>query len=1606
MQKKQFLFNLLMLLFFQHLAWSQCDINNFTATPQNGICAQDGQVQVSIPGASTCSGVNAVTATIRQSGSSTDSDFQILTSTGMATFSNLASGNYEVRLTQGGVTVGPQNVTVTSTYTPFLVNFSSIVGESCRVTDQNYSGDGSVTGNVNRPTSGTYTYEIQSLGLSSGPTTAQSYTFSNLPSGNYVLTVTENVSGCNVSIGSGFTISPYTGVSLPTTPITSGYGFFEVIQNQSCTGFHIRVAKTTTALLDYFLGNLESQARVLGPNGYLRISYGGNTYNYVTGGQSSGFINASDIYFENVPPSTTVTIEAFDGCNVRTQTYTTPSIIDNYLNFTQRSEYRASLCQSVNFIRIEEPNFLGIFNTFPTNYDITYNFYHEQPLGSGNWVLLDTKTYNTTQRFRYFPNQDGSSPYNLINGENYRIERVNGCNSIYRDFTFNLVPEQNPLQALTLQEVGSVLGGTSAIRLLRGTDFLGFDNVFNTVNFTINRADGMTSYTYNTDTPYSYGDIRDGRTISFPINFSHNFNQGNFRQRLINLPLGEYEITVTDPSCGYSVTKTINLVNPTTYNSILDVQPLSCGAFNVNYDLGRSANLHDYTLSNNTSLLDANGNVVMSNNIASRFSGVFSNVIPGTYKLRYSDTYYIGERIYDISDGSGASNPGNTNNGVIVTPEFTINPLSNLTFSTTSLFCDPAIANSGFIAVQTQGTPVGSITYSLWNSTSNPSVDTPLQTFSTSDLTQTSHIFQNLTAGSYIVRVITDCGFEEQIIKLNNNGIVVFPSLSASSSTVCETNNQTTLSIGLPTSLFDIEWYDGATLLGTGNNSISVNPLVTTTFSVTYKLKAFLGCPNSLQGSDNVLITVNPEITLVNPTEITCLPSNAGYRVTATIEGTTPFTATGSGAPGTWSDNGNGTSTLVSDAITAGTDYNVTISDAGLCDSSTISGVAPICCVFEVICPTFNPITVECYDEIPTATTLTIAEFEALGNANGSIGNNACGIIEITASNSGNTGNCNQTITRTYLVTEYEDTNDNGVRDTGEDTVLHTQSCLQTITVQDATPPMFEETLPLFEVIELECNAVPTAKTLTATDNCGTATVTFLETIYNGLTFSDYEFIPAPCPNYSVITRVWTATDACGLTTTHTQILSFKDTTAPTFVETLPADATVQCDTIPTAVTLTATDNCGTATVSFNETSTEVSESCASYIITRTWTATDLCGNDIVHTQTITVQDTEAPMINCPADLEIFNSALDLSGNYGTATATDNCGSTFISYTDAVIIGDCNNGDTIQRTWYAYDDCGNFSSCIQNIVFKDNTPPAITCPSDVTIECGDSIDPTNTGQASYIADIVPVFTEIDYLADFTANGTGIGEIGDYRIGQSFTATANGQINEITVYVSVSSGTNQTFDLFLAADPSVGVVIPTPLVTGIEVPNTTSLSSVGIPVIVTLPTPIMVTAGELYRIELIANNNGGSQVIWMTTFSDINPNGGRVFDGIQDDPDYNFETTIFGTVADEPVTVTYSDTETITCGNTKTIIRTWTATDACALSSSCVQNITVQDTTDPTFVEALPADATVQCDAVPAAVTLTATDNCGTATVTFNETSTEVAGACANYTITRTWTATD
>ncbi|WP_272152207.1 hypothetical protein, partial [Tenacibaculum aiptasiae] len=62
----------------------------------------------------------------------------------------------------------------------------------------------------------------------------------------------------------------------------------------------------------------------------------------------------------------------------------------------------------------------------------------------------------------------------------------------------------------------------------------------------------------------------------------------------------------------------------------------------------------------------------------------------------------------------------------------------------------------------------------------------------------------------------------------------------------------------------------------------------------------------------------------------------------------------------------------------------------------------------------------------------------------------------------------------------------------------------------------------------------------------------------------------------------------------------------------------------------------------------------------------------------------------------------------------------------------------------------------------------------------------------------------------------------------------------------------------------------------------------------------------------------------------------------------------------------------------------------------IQSITVEDTKAPEFVESLPANTTVSCDAIPEAAILTATDNCDSeVTVNYSEAITGQDDECAS-----------
>jgi len=279
----------------------------------------------------------------------------------------------------------------------------------------------------------------------------------------------------------------------------------------------------------------------------------------------------------------------------------------------------------------------------------------------------------------------------------------------------------------------------------------------------------------------------------------------------------------------------------------------------------------------------------------------------------------------------------------------------------------------------------------------------------------------------------------------------------------------------------------------------------------------------------------------------------------------------------------------------------------------------------------------------------------------------------------------------------------------------------QTVTVKDTTGPVFSGTAPAN--VTVDCDKVPAATILTATDNCttGTITVTPVDTRQS--------ISGSTCSNTYQITRTWTATDDCGNSTVLKQIITVVDTTRPVFNTILVADTTVNCDGVPALPTITATDNCSASVkVTVTQTKVFLSTTCSNnYRLTRTWTATDDCGNVATMKQVITVQDTTRPAftITPPGDTTVSCSAVPTPP--GNLSATDNCSATSnvkISYsqTRQSITGACASNYQLIRTWVAKDECGNTNTVRQVITVVDTTKPVIDpAPAAVTVTCGGTI---------------------------------------------------------------------------------------------------------------------------------------------------------------------------------------------------------------------------------------------------------------------------------------------
>lgn len=573
---------------------------------------------------------------------------------------------------------------------------------------------------------------------------------------------------------------------------------------------------------------------------------------------------------------------------------------------------------------------------------------------------------------------------------------------------------------------------------------------------------------------------------------------------------------------------------------------------------------------------------------------------------------------------------------------------------------------------------------------------------------------------------------------------------------------------------------------------------------------------------------------------------------------------------------------------------------------------------------------------------------------------------------------------------------------TATDDCGNTVSASQTINITDTTPPTLAG-VPANA--NYDCSqSVPFAATVTATDNCDSNVPVIFSEVINGNSST----------GCFTIVRTWTATDDCGNTVSASQTINVTDTTPP-ILSGVPASATIPCEqTVPAPATVTASDACDSnVPVVYNQ-NINGNPATGCYVITRTWTATDDCGNTVSASQTINVEDNTAPTLSAyPADITVTcTSQIPVAP---TLTATDNCDTN-----SPVLFFETNVGNPagcvyqVKRTWAAADDCGNVVAWTQTIYVNDNVPPVLSAvPANTTINCGTPVPAPATVTATDNCDPnVPVTLVTTYIGDPTS--------GCYVVVRTWTATDDcGN----TVSAKQEIGVIDNVAPNLIGLPANGAAncdnLPGSNVTATDNCDT------NVPVVISdhvqssvngCPTQIIRTwtasddCGNTRiasRTFNVTNNSAPVITILEPSMAGVQ-NGDTLYLECNDMPGLSAASAVGSADCCGPATVTFH--ETVVLGNCQTdgylakMNCGWTATDCCGNSSSLFFTVYMIDLTPPVLY-GVPSDTILPVgSSVPPPPTVFAVDNCDNSMpISYNS---MTAGPPTNQTTTRTWSATD
>jgi gliding motility-associated-like protein len=680
-----------------------------------------------------------------------------------------------------------------------------------------------------------------------------------------------------------------------------------------------------------------------------------------------------------------------------------------------------------------------------------------------------------------------------------------------------------------------------------------------------------------------------------------------------------------------------------------------------------------------------------------------------------------------------------------------------------------------------------------------------------------------------------------------------------------------------------------------------------------------------------------------------------------------------------------------------------------------VNGLSATCTQTVIVSDTQSPvmncpatIMVSCIDLVPAAYS-SLAEYISAG---GTVTDND-GINSATFALSSQTSNgltCPEVITRLYTVADIN--NNFG-------------TCSQLIIIDDKIAPAFVN----FPVdITVQCSNVPAnasiGNDITASDNCDASVI---------ITFENEVRTNGSCAGTYTLTRTWKATDKCGNFATKYQTINVQDITNPVLSGQGP-NATINCPEIPAFTTPTATDACDASpVVTFLDVT--VAGACAgTYTTTRTWTAKDDCGNiSLPVSQTIIVQDLTAPVISTQAsDLTVVCdgkgnlTALNgwLNSNAG-AISSDICSNLVLWSNNFTGINNlCGATGMAKVTFSASDNCGNFATTSATFTILDTLSPVLSnIPNDTTVECislnNILISNEFVENGDFANATLPFYFTTNYI--YTSDSVGNSEMGPEGL---FAIGSDANKYHWDFFGSGRSGAGDNFLIVNGYPGAPQPIIWSDTITGLKLGSlyyfsawARSLNDAGFYANLKFSindSQIGVPTGPLPAGP--ADNNG--QMTWMKFYGVWTANSTTAVLSIidlttdADGNDFGLDDISFGTAViandncDENPNIVQTETRTdVSCPNSYTLIKTWTATDACGNSSTASQTINVQDMTAP-VIAALPAESTIDCPTAPKFEVATASDVCGgDFTLTFSDDTTH--GVCAgSYSITRTWTAKD